>query len=74
MKCVAREAETPDILDCMSKKLILFFATVGMIGGSYVPVLLGDRELLSGWSILGGLIGGIAGIWIGAVFIKRWGV
>lgn len=57
----------------MNKKLILFFATVGMIIGSYVPMLFGDRELLDGWSILGGFIGGIAGIWLGAIVSKRWG-
>lgn len=44
-----------------------------MIAGSYVPSLLGDHDLLGGWSILGGFIGGIAGIWLGAVLSKRWG-
>ena len=32
--------------------------------GSYVPVLFGgDIDSMIGWSILGGLIGGIFGIW-----------
>lgn len=57
----------------MNKKFILFCATVGMIAGSYAPSLLGDHTLLGGWSILGGFIGGIAGIWLGAILSKRWG-
>ena len=39
---------------------------VGMTLGGFVPVLFGDDDLLSGWSILGGLVGGIIGIWLGA--------
>ena len=57
----------------MNKKLILFCATIGGIGGGYLPYLLGDTDLLSGWSILGGFVGGIAGIWIGAVVSRRVG-
>lgn len=57
----------------MNKKVILLFATVFGILGGYVPVLFGDNELLDGWSILGGLVGGFFGIWLGAVVSKRWG-
>lgn len=57
----------------MNKKLILFFATIGGIAGSYLPYLLGDRDLLDGWVILGGFVGGIAGIWLGVVVSKRFG-
>jgi len=57
----------------MNKKVILFFATVFSIAGGYLPVLFGDSNLLDGWSILGGLIGGFAGIWFGAYASKRWG-
>lgn len=38
--------------------------------GGFVPWLLGDRDLASGWTILGGLIGGIIGIWVGAKIAK----
>jgi len=55
------------------KQLILLFATVFSIAGAYVPVLFGDNDMLSGWSILGGLVGGIFGIWVGVVASKRWG-
>lgn len=55
------------------KQLILIFATVFSIAGAYVPVLFGDTDMLSGWSILGGLIGGIFGIWVGVQVSKRWG-
>lgn len=57
----------------MNKKAILWFAAIFGILGSYVPTLLGDHDLLSGWSILGGLIGGFFGIWVGVVVLKRWG-
>jgi hypothetical protein len=57
----------------MNKKAILFFATIFSIAGAYVPMLFGDRDMLSGWSIFGGFIGGIFGIWLGVVVLKRWG-
>lgn len=47
------------------KALIFFFLTVFGAIGSYIPMLLGDHSLLSGWSILGGMIGGLFGIWVG---------
>ena len=57
----------------MNKKVLLFFATVFGIAGAYIPVLFGDTDPLSGWSILGSVIGGIFGIWLGVVVSKRWG-
>ena len=57
----------------MNKKVILFFATVGGIVGGYIPTLFGDTDFFSGWSILGGLVGGIFGIWLGVVVSKRLG-
>jgi uncharacterized membrane protein YsdA (DUF1294 family) len=57
----------------MNKKLILLFAIVGSSMGAYVPMLLGDADLLDGWSILGGLVGGLMGIWLGVIVMKRWG-
>jgi hypothetical protein len=57
----------------MSKKTILFFSMIFGIAGAYVPFLFGDTDMLSGWSILGGFIGGIFGIWLGVVVLKRWG-
>lgn len=55
----------------MNKRTILLFATVfGALGG-YLPVLFGDNNLLDGWGILGGLVGDIFGIWLGAVVSKR---
>jgi hypothetical protein len=56
----------------MNKKAILFFATIFSIGGAYVPMLFGDTDMLSGWSIFGGFVGGIFGIWLGVVVLKRW--
>jgi hypothetical protein len=57
----------------MNKKTILLFAAIFGTLGSYVPVLFGAGTLLDGWSILGGFVGGILGIWLGAVVSKRLG-
>ena len=57
----------------MNKRLILLFATVFGFIGSYIPVLFGDNDFFSGWSILGSLIGGFFGIWLGVFVSKRWG-
>jgi len=46
--------------------------TVFGAAGSYVPVLFGDHDLLSGWSILGGMIGGFFGIWVGVKAYRLW--
>ena len=55
----------------MNKTVLLFFASVfGLLGG-YAPFLFGDKDLLSGWSILMGLIGGLFGIWLGVWVSKR---
>lgn len=57
----------------MNKQIILLSAGIcGTIGG-YLPVLLGDSNLLDGWSILGGFVGGILGIWLGTVISKKVG-
>mgnify|MGYP000946480355 CR=1 FL=1 len=47
------------------KAVLLLGATIFGAIGSYVPVWFGDDELLSGWSILGGMLGGFFGIWVG---------
>jgi hypothetical protein len=56
----------------MNKTVILFFATVGGIGGGFVPALWGDNNFFGGMSILLGLIGGIAGIFVGVWVSNRW--
>ncbi len=55
------------------KQIVLLFAAVFGTIGAYVPVLFGDNDMLSGWSILGGFVGGIFGIWLGVKVAKRWG-
>lgn len=47
------------------KAILLLGATIFGLIGAYVPVLFGDNDLLSGWSILGSMIGGFFGIWVG---------
>lgn len=51
----------------------MLFATVFGILGGYLPVFFGDNNALDGWGILGGLVGGLFGIWLGIVVSKRWG-
>lgn len=55
----------------MYKLLILTGATIGGIAGAYLPVLWGDTDLFSGWSILCSTIGGLVGIWAGYKLAKR---
>lgn len=38
---------------------------VGSTIGGLIPYLLGDNDLLSLWPILGSIVGGIIGIWLG---------
>lgn len=57
----------------MNKRTISIMAGLGGIVGGYVPVIFGDNSFLDGWSILGGLIGGFAGIWLGVILSKRFG-
>ncbi len=48
----------------MSKTMMyLSISIFGGIGG-YLPSLLGDNSLLSGWAILGSTIGGLLGIYV----------
>jgi hypothetical protein len=57
----------------MNKKLLLVMATVGGAVGSYAPMLFGDMAFFDGWQLLGGLIGGLFGIWVGVKLSKRFG-
>lgn len=50
----------------MNKRVLMFFTFLGLVVGGYIPVLLGwDPMGLNGLSILGGFIGGIAGLIVG---------
>ena len=47
----------------MNKRVVSFFAFLGMTVGAYVPIMLGwDATGLEGPSILGGLVGGLLAI------------
>lgn len=59
--------------ESMNKTVLLIAATIGGLIGGYVPMLFGDTNMFDGWSVLGGLIGGLAGIWLGVVISKQLG-
>ncbi len=47
----------------MDKKLVWLMASIGMIIGGWLPTLFGAGDL-SLWSLLGGLVGGVAAIFL----------
>ena len=55
----------------MNKTVIMIFMSIGMTLGGLLPWMFGDHDLMSGWAILGGLVGGALGIWAGAKVSKR---
>lgn len=57
----------------MNKTVLIVFATIFSIAGGYIPFLWGDTNLLGGWSIFTGTIGGIFGIWVGVLISRRMG-
>jgi uncharacterized membrane protein YfcA len=54
-----------------SKTIISVGSMVGLTVGGLIPMLFGDQSLLDGWTILGGLIGGLVGIWLGIKVARR---
>jgi hypothetical protein len=59
-------------MNLVNKGVILFFAIIGELVGSFSPMLFGNNDIFSVWGILGGLVGGIFGIWVGVVVSKRY--
>ena len=58
----------------MTKTVILTFATIFGIGGGFIPYLWGDANFFSGWRILTSTIGGLVGIWVGVLVVRRFGL
>lgn len=52
-----------------NRKLYLLAGSLGSLVGGYVPSLWGAGQL-SGWSILLGMAGGLAGIWLAHRFMS----
>lgn len=48
----------------MTKGLVYLLVFVGGIIGSYIPVLLFHQGAFSAVSIIGGLVGSFAGVWV----------
>lgn len=55
----------------INKRFVMLGATVGMLLGGWVPTLFG-ADPFGGWSILGGMVGGFAGIWMAVWLSKRY--
>ena len=55
----------------MNKTIIMFFTFVFSLIGSYLPSLFGEG-IFSVLGILGGFVGGIAGVFIGFYVSKRF--
>ncbi len=55
------------------KLIIVLLALVLAVIGGAVPMFFGDKDLLSGWAIIGGFAGGVFGVWLGTAIAKRWG-
>jgi len=51
--------------------VIMVFVFLFSFAGGYLPVILGV-DTFSIWSILGGVIGGFFGIWVGVIVSKRF--
>lgn len=56
----------------MNKKLIVAATTVCMVIGGTMPVVMGADDGFGLWSILGGFVGGVVGIWIGIKLANRF--
>jgi len=56
----------------MNKNVIMFFTVVFSLVGSYAPVLFDGGDIFSPWTILGGFVGGIFGIWCGVKISQRF--
>ncbi len=54
----------------IDKRIVTMGAIIGMTAGGAMPLLWGDNDIFGVASILLGLVGGIAGIWL-AVWISK---
>lgn len=54
------------------KIIIYVFVFIFSTIGAFIPVIMGIDNGIGGWSILGGLVGGLFGIWVGVKVAKRY--
>ena len=57
----------------VNKRVITFGAVGGMTIGGLLPMLWGDYNTFGAASILLGMVGGFAGIWLAFWLSKRFG-
>lgn len=58
----------------MNPSKIGLYTAITIFGaiGTYLPVVFGDHDPLSGWSILLGTVGSIVGIWVWYKFLRMY--
>lgn len=56
----------------MNKKVVMTFAVIGMTVGGCIPMLWGDYNFVDVPSLLLGMVGGFAGIWLAVWLGKRY--
>lgn len=57
----------------MNRRLIWLATIIFGAIGAFIPVVLGvDKSGLDGWSILGGFVGGLFGVWLAVWAFKRF--
>jgi hypothetical protein len=57
----------------MNKVVIMFFMIIFELAGNFAPILFGVTDIFSLWGIIGGVMGGFFGIWVGYNISKRLG-
>jgi len=67
---VKKDAARADI-ERMDRKILFMCITVGSTIGGYLPVFIGQSQF-SVASILGGLVGGIAGVYVARRIDASW--
>ncbi|MFZ1258751.1 MAG: hypothetical protein WAQ25_04760 [Candidatus Saccharimonas sp.] len=56
----------------MNKAVTMICMSIGSAIGGVIPWMFGDHDMLSGWVFLGGLVGGVIGVWVGVKLARQF--